>query len=175
MWFQLPPHMVFHVANAWEEADGSVKASDRVCVCCVCVIWPYAALMHIPSLVAFVTLTHSVLTCKRAHTLVPPCTGNTPCIAPPPNHNGVAAPQIFVCHQQQISLNLDTRSSGAIPPEEHPRLAVITLDPSVEASAAGGERVGSLRMLTAVPGDFPTINTSYVGRKYVRKGLVHTA
>jgi carotenoid cleavage dioxygenase-like enzyme len=24
-WFKLPPHMVFHVINAWEEEDGTVK------------------------------------------------------------------------------------------------------------------------------------------------------
>jgi carotenoid cleavage dioxygenase-like enzyme len=26
-WFDLPAHMVFHVANAWEEEDGTVKVS----------------------------------------------------------------------------------------------------------------------------------------------------
>jgi carotenoid cleavage dioxygenase-like enzyme len=25
LWFDLPAHMVFHVANAWEEEDGTVK------------------------------------------------------------------------------------------------------------------------------------------------------
>jgi carotenoid cleavage dioxygenase-like enzyme len=25
IWFELPAHMVFHVANAWEEEDGTVK------------------------------------------------------------------------------------------------------------------------------------------------------
>lgn len=27
LWFRLPAHMVFHVVNAWEENDGTVKVS----------------------------------------------------------------------------------------------------------------------------------------------------
>lgn len=30
IWFDLPPHMVFHVANAFEDSDGTVKVSRRL-------------------------------------------------------------------------------------------------------------------------------------------------
>jgi hypothetical protein len=78
--------------------------------------------------------------------------------------------QLFVCHSESISLNLDTRTEGAIPSAEQPRLAVITLDPSSSSSssgsgaASGGDaassssRTGVLRLMTETAGDFPTIN-----------------
>jgi carotenoid cleavage dioxygenase-like enzyme len=30
LWFDLPAHMMFHVANAWEEQDGTVKVWRRI-------------------------------------------------------------------------------------------------------------------------------------------------
>lgn len=61
--------------------------------------------------------------------------------------------QLFVCYQETINLNLDTRSTAGIPPEEQPRLAVITLDPS-----SPQQQGASLRAMTSTPGDFPQIN-----------------
>jgi hypothetical protein len=78
--------------------------------------------------------------------------------------------QLFVCHSESISLNLDTRTEGAIPSAEQPRLAVITLDPNssssssgssdavADGSSSGSKRAGSLRLMTETSGDFPTIN-----------------
>jgi hypothetical protein len=80
--------------------------------------------------------------------------------------------QLFVCHSESISLNLDTRTEGAIPSAEQPRLAVITLDLNSSSSsssssndaasdgdaAGSSSRVGVLRLMTETAGDFPTIN-----------------
>ena len=40
-WFDLPPCMIFHTGNAWEEADGTVRlwvcVADQVSSRCACV------------------------------------------------------------------------------------------------------------------------------------------
>eukprot|EP00775_Hariotina_reticulata_P002346 gene2346-2652_t len=94
LWFQLPSHMVFHVINAWEEEDGTVK--------------------------------------------------------------------LYACHSKSISLNLDTRTTGDIPEDERPQPAVVTVNPN---NGTNNARQGSLRIISSVVGDFPTINPAYTGRK----------
>lgn len=91
IWIKLPAHMVFHVANAWEEPDGRIK--------------------------------------------------------------------IFAAHHWSISLNLDTRSTGKIPDDEQPRIAVITVNPN------NPDEQGSIRIMTKTVGDFPCIHPRFVGRK----------
>lgn len=68
------------------------------------------------------------------------------------------AAQLFACATETISLNLDTRTAGAIPPSECPRLALVSVHPD-------RPKAGTLRYVTATCGDFPTLNPAYVGRR----------
>lgn len=60
--------------------------------------------------------------------------------------------QLFVAHHWSISLNLDSRSSGKVPEDEQPHMAVVMLD------CNSPDREGTIKIMTKTVGDFPTIN-----------------